>query len=202
MGVNVLLVYFKISKLAGQLFIFRIVVHIKFDIHVPKDKRSKLEPLGKKGIFVGYPESSKAYRVYIPGQKQIEISRDVSFEEDVACKRSRGTTMEIDREDHEASQDSDIAVPDSPLEIQRETPELEDPIDPVDPIDSIAGPSNVSFDKKIPLWAIHTMQGAEKYSAPRGTFRESKRPHKFVGYVALMSHIIESEPSSFEVASK
>jgi uncharacterized protein YbcI len=37
-------------------------------IHVPKDKRKKLEPSGKKGIFVGYSESSKSYRIYIPGQ--------------------------------------------------------------------------------------------------------------------------------------
>jgi len=27
-------------------------------IHVPKDKRKKLEPLGKRGIFIGYSESS------------------------------------------------------------------------------------------------------------------------------------------------
>ena len=38
-------------------------------IHVPKEKRSKLEPLGRKGIFIGYSESSKAYRVYIPSFK-------------------------------------------------------------------------------------------------------------------------------------
>ena len=30
-------------------------------IHIPKEKRSKLEPFGKKGIFVGYNETSKAY---------------------------------------------------------------------------------------------------------------------------------------------
>ena len=35
-------------------------------VHVPREKRSNLEPSGKKGIFVGYSESSKAYRVYIP----------------------------------------------------------------------------------------------------------------------------------------
>jgi hypothetical protein len=34
-------------------------------IHVPKDKRNKFEPLGKKGIFVGYIESSKAYKIYV-----------------------------------------------------------------------------------------------------------------------------------------
>jgi hypothetical protein len=36
-------------------------------IHVPKEKRTKLEPSGKKGTFVGYNETSKAYRIYIPG---------------------------------------------------------------------------------------------------------------------------------------
>jgi hypothetical protein len=30
-------------------------------IHVPKEKRTKLEPSGKKGTFVGYSETSKAY---------------------------------------------------------------------------------------------------------------------------------------------
>jgi transposase InsO family protein len=37
--------------------------------HVPKEKRSKLDPSGRKGTFVGYNEFSKAYRIYIPGQK-------------------------------------------------------------------------------------------------------------------------------------
>jgi hypothetical protein len=34
--------------------------------HIPKDKRNKLEPSRKKGIFVGYSDSSKTYRIYIP----------------------------------------------------------------------------------------------------------------------------------------
>jgi hypothetical protein len=29
-------------------------------IHIPKDKRTKLDPSGKKGIFVEYSETSKA----------------------------------------------------------------------------------------------------------------------------------------------
>jgi hypothetical protein len=31
-----------------------------FYIHVPVEKRTKLDPLGQKGIFVGYRENSKA----------------------------------------------------------------------------------------------------------------------------------------------
>ena len=32
-------------------------------IHIPKEKRTKLDPSGKKGIFVGYSESSKDSRI-------------------------------------------------------------------------------------------------------------------------------------------
>jgi hypothetical protein len=35
-------------------------------VHIPKEKRTKLDPSGKKGIFVGYCEVSKALRIYIP----------------------------------------------------------------------------------------------------------------------------------------
>ena len=43
-------------------------------IHVPKEKRTKLEPSRRKGIFVGYSETSIAFMIYIPGFKQIETS--------------------------------------------------------------------------------------------------------------------------------
>jgi transposase InsO family protein len=39
-------------------------------IHVPVEKRTKLEPSGEKGIFVGYNETSKAYRIFIPAQRR------------------------------------------------------------------------------------------------------------------------------------
>jgi hypothetical protein len=49
-------------------------------IHILKEKRNKLEPSGKKEIFVGYYEVSKAFRIYIPGYRHIETNRDVTFE--------------------------------------------------------------------------------------------------------------------------
>jgi hypothetical protein len=62
--------------------------------HIPKDKRNKLEPLGKKWIFVGYNGSSKAYIIYIPEQHKIEVSRDVTFNEKMAFKKSIEETIE------------------------------------------------------------------------------------------------------------
>ena len=58
-------------------------------IHIPKDKRTKLDPSGRKGIFVGYSESSKAYRIYFLGSKKIDISRDITVDEDSAYNKSR-----------------------------------------------------------------------------------------------------------------
>jgi hypothetical protein len=46
------------------------------------------------------------------------------------------------------------------------------------------------------------VQEAERIVSPKGTFRERKRPHRFGGYVALMSSISDVEPSSFEEAHK
>jgi hypothetical protein len=38
---------------------------------------------------VGYSETSNAYRIYVSGQKYIEVSRDVTFHEEVVFRRSR-----------------------------------------------------------------------------------------------------------------
>jgi hypothetical protein len=63
-------------------------------IHIPKEKRNKLEPSGKKGIFVGYCEVSKAFKIYIPCHRHIEISRDVTFDEEATLKKSRRCQLE------------------------------------------------------------------------------------------------------------
>jgi hypothetical protein len=75
------------------------VSHLKISgcpvfVHIPKEKRNKLDPSGKKGIFVGYCEVSKALRVYIPIHHHIEISKDVTFDEYEALKKSRRFQLE------------------------------------------------------------------------------------------------------------
>ena len=58
-------------------------------VHISKEKITKLDPSEKKGIFFGYGEVSKAFRVYIPGYHHIEINRDVTFDENATLKKSR-----------------------------------------------------------------------------------------------------------------
>ena len=35
-------------------------------IHFPQEKGTKLDPSGRKGIFIRYIDTSKAYRIYFP----------------------------------------------------------------------------------------------------------------------------------------
>ena len=62
-------------------------------IHIPKEKRTKLNISGKKGIFIGYSDTSKAYRIYFPGFRKIDISRDVTFDGDSTYFISRRTPI-------------------------------------------------------------------------------------------------------------
>ena len=69
----------------GHLRIFGCHVYV----HVPWKRRTKLDPSGNKVIIIGYNDFAKPYRIYILGQRKIELSGDVTFEEDISYHRSR-----------------------------------------------------------------------------------------------------------------
>ena len=48
-------------------------------VHIPDEKRQKLDSKSMAGIFVGYPETSKGYKIYDPVKKVMMRSRDVIF---------------------------------------------------------------------------------------------------------------------------
>ena len=48
-------------------------------VHIPAEKRTKLEKKSMKCIFVGYPSGSKGYKLYNPETKKMIRSRDVIF---------------------------------------------------------------------------------------------------------------------------
>jgi len=68
-------------------------------IHIPKDKRKKLDPSGMKETFVGYNNSSKAYRININEGHQIEVNRDVIFDESISFKKSKDLPMDSNDEE-------------------------------------------------------------------------------------------------------
>ena len=111
-------------------------------IHIPKQKRTKLDPSGKKGIFVGDFASSKDDRIYFPGFKKFNISRDVTFDEDSTDNKSRKRPTE-DLEESKAPRIHDTTMN---KETQEEDREFEEPQEPVDP------PQEKNAHNRKPAW--------------------------------------------------
>ena len=55
--------------------------------------------------------------------------------------------------------------------------------------------------KRQPAWCRQILQEAEGHAAPKGTFRERRKPQRYSGLAAQVDPII-CEPSSFEEAAK
>ena len=147
-----------------------------------------MEPSGRKRIFVGYSETSKAFRVHIPSFKQIQTSQDVTFDEDVTLNRLRRHRFkEVLDEELEAPRVNVRDDEDRDL-VDHDMPEPQMLIDP---------PKEVSHKRK-QAWARELIQDVERYGAPEGSVKESKRPRIYLSYMALLSDIIDVKPSIFE----
>ena len=111
---------------------------------------------------MGYSKISKAYRIYFLGFKKIDISRDATFKEDSAYKKSRNRLVE-ELEETEAPRIHDTTMNE---EIEEEDREFEEPIDP---------PQEKNPHKRKPAWVQEAIQGAERYGAPKENHKERKR---------------------------
>jgi hypothetical protein len=54
---------------------------------------------------VGYIETSKAYRIFIPVKQKKVVSRDVKFEENFTSRKSRETSTVTKDEEQQAPKD-------------------------------------------------------------------------------------------------
>ena len=103
-----------------------------------------------------YSESSKAYRIYFPRFKNIDISRDVTFDEATAYNKSRKRPAE-EPEEIEVPRIHDTTMNEAILEEDRE---IEEPQKPVDPS------QEKSPHKRKPAWVRESIQGAERCGDP------------------------------------
>lgn len=62
-------------------------------IHVPDEKRKKLDPKAVEAMMVGYVEgSTSCYQIWDPRARKLAISRDVTFEEQSMMELSKSQT--------------------------------------------------------------------------------------------------------------
>ena len=114
----------------------------------------------------------RKHRVYILGFRQIETSRDVTFDEDTAFSRSRPNRAE---EVHDEEPKAPRATSKDAEEHDPEDHDMTEPQRPKDP------PKEVS-NKRRPAWARELIQDVEKYGAPNGSLRESKIQRTYSNY--------------------
>ena len=124
------------------------------------------------------------------GFQHIEISRDVTFDEETTLKKSiRCQLEEVHEED----------VPPRMVEI-KPSPEIvaskdHDILEPQEP-----PTMDISRKRKL-AWVREIIQKAEKYGALEGSTRTSKRSKTYSNYGALMCDLLDQEPTSYEEAA-
>ena len=111
--------------------------------------------------------------MYIPGHCHIEISRYVTFDENVVLKKSRRCQLEEVYEEE----------PVIPRTVVREVPRTAEPVREVvtspdeeiledhDILEVQEPPQMMILHKRKPAWARELIQDGEKYGVPEGTTR-------------------------------
>ncbi len=62
---------------------FKVFAYIA-QVHVPNEKRSKLDPKTNKCIFIGYCLEQNGYRCFNPSTRKLQVSKKVVFDEMVS----------------------------------------------------------------------------------------------------------------------
>lgn len=103
-------------------------------------------------------------------RRQIEVSRDVIFDENHAYKRSKDIPIDFDHKDIPLFEEK--VHNDKTTTKQKEEEEEEGTSEPLQPI-------IIPETKKMSNWLKATLEDAEGHGATKGTFRERKRPKRY-----------------------
>jgi len=67
-----------------KLYVSHIRIGAFVYFHFSKESRNNLELIIELGVFLGYTETPKNYRVYFPSPRMTLLRMDVKFDEDKA----------------------------------------------------------------------------------------------------------------------
>ena len=112
-------------------------------------------------MFVGYSEQSKAYRIYLPGYRQIELNRDVTFDKDTTFRKSKKDKE--DGEEHETLKAVEIPKPIRNGE-EDHMSEAHDLIEPQRPEEF---PSEMISRKRKPTQDCEVIKEAKRHGSPK-----------------------------------
>lgn len=121
----------------------------------------KLEPRGQEGIFLGYAQESKGYRIWIPSIKQVVISRDIKV---INTKKPL--------EHYEAIPEDFFDSMDERLEVEKQNPPIEVIMEPHPLLEeNINQPEQLTKDDSDDLLGSHEEEETSQESERRGPGR-------------------------------
>jgi len=158
-------------------------------VHIPKEKRRKLDAKSEKGIFVGYGETTKGFRIYLPRTNTVSLHRDIivnpNENDSLSLKNESFTFENLSIEQHKESEYQENLNQDSENNNADDLTEVEDQQDDDDAFTDLS--SQQLGDTGIQL-------------RPRS---EIKRPSRFDDFETSFISITDvEEPTTYEEAMK
>ena len=123
----------------------------------------------------------------------------MNFHEEATFKWSKDLECDPEIDEIEIPTSKNHENDSSPSEIQREN--LAEPTE-LHVIDEPVELVNEPPTKRRATWCRDILRDAEKHGAPVGTSRKRMHVDRYSRYVALMSNISDSKPSSYEEAAE
>ena len=140
-------------------------------VHVPKQKRQKLDSKALKGYLVGYCGEKEGYRVYVPDKDDVIVSRDVLFKDEETSSvydKSNSDNEENDMTEVILSDNDNVSVSDdeenepSPLPVIRSRREIRQPVRYDDYVMTAVHSEPVTFSEAVNCEHWHDWQEAMK----------------------------------------
>ena len=157
--------------------------------HIPKQKRQKFDKKSEKGIFLGYGELTKGYRIWYENEKQVKIRRDVIFDEAYDNSNSKK-----EKDEHEDENEEKVIL------------DMNQLMSNTLPSNSLPE-TNIQMDQSRDQSVDRSADGSETFLIDESTISEEGgrispyelRPrHDDINYCALLTECME--PQSYEDA--
>ena len=103
----------------------RIISSIAY-VHIPDEKRQKLDPMSEKCILIGYTLEKKGYKCFNPSTRMVHVSRDVVFDESAPWYKPEPTPPEPYTANLKDTEDNDqlrLISKESPISIRLSRPQ-------------------------------------------------------------------------------
>ena len=173
------------SGIKPKVDYFRIFGFVAY-VHIPEQRRTKLDNRSIKCVLLGVSEESKAYRLYDPVMKRIITSRDVIFEEE--GKWNWNMNPEQTTQNNLDWGDNETDAEDSDEELISENSKTTAELDAVNPGTETESEKHPRRERRAPGWLL-------EYESGEGFSEEEQE-------AAMVFFMSNNDPTSYEEASR